>query len=69
MWNDKKRLWLSIPNLAVVGVSDWITNEAKNLRCLKCKIIRRIYNWIDLDVFKPANADDIREKYGLTDKK
>mgnify|MGYP000258404399 FL=1 len=33
------------------------------------KIIRRIYNWIDLDVFKPANADDIREKYGLTDKK
>ena len=70
MWNDKKRLWLSIPNLAVVGVSDWITNEAKKSPMFKnAKIIRRIYNWIDLDVFKPANADDIREKYGLTDKK
>lgn len=70
MWNDKKRLWLSIPNLDVVGVSDWITNEAKKSPMFKnAKIIKRIYNWIDLDVFKPVNADDIREKHGLTDKK
>lgn len=70
MWNDKKKAWLSIPNLAVVGVSDWITNEAKKSPMFKnAKIIRRIYNWIDLDVFKPVNADKVREKYGLTDKK
>ena len=50
MWNDKKRLWLSIPNLAVVGVSDWITNEAKKSPMFKnAKIIRRIFITVNFD--------------------
>jgi hypothetical protein len=29
IFNDKKKWFCSIPRLAVIGVSDWITNEAK----------------------------------------
>lgn len=51
MWEEKKVRFESIPNLAVIGVSDWITNEAKRSFLGNAKIIKRIYNWIDLDVF------------------
>ena len=53
MWNDKKEWYESISNLAVVGVSDWITEEAKKSILKSAKTIRKIYNWVDLDVFKP----------------
>lgn len=53
MWRDKKYWYESIPKLGVIGVSDWITNEAKSSIMGTSKIIRRIYNWIDLDTFKP----------------
>lgn len=53
MWEDKRRLFASIPRLGVVGVSDWITDEAQR-SFLKCAaIVRRIHNWVDLDVFTP----------------
>lgn len=48
---EKKKLIMSIPRLAVVGVSDWITNEAKKSFLKNAKILTRIYNWIDLDIF------------------
>ncbi|MBR2323079.1 MAG: glycosyltransferase [Clostridia bacterium] len=54
---EKKKGFLSIPRLAVVGVSDWITNEAKKSFLKDAKIIRRIYNWIDLDVFYPREVE------------
>lgn len=53
MWEEKKRLFGAIPRLAVVGVSDWITKEAERSFLSKAKILKRIYNWIDLDVFYP----------------
>lgn len=64
MWADKKRLLLGIPRLAVIGVSDWITNEAKKSFLKDAKIVKRIYNWINLDVFYPRN-ENVKEKYGL----
>lgn len=70
MWCDKKRGWLSIPRLAVIGVSDWITNEAKKSPMFaNAKIIRRIYNWIDLSVFRPIDSEQAKEKLGLKGKK
>lgn len=53
LWKDKKDLFGNIPRLAVVGVSDWITNEAKRSFLKSAKIIKRIYNWIDLSIFYP----------------
>ncbi|MBO5480982.1 MAG: glycosyltransferase [Clostridia bacterium] len=64
MWKDKKELFSAIPRLAVIGVSDWITNEAKKSFLQNAKIIQRIYNWIDLQTFYPRE-ENIREQYHL----
>lgn len=66
MHRDKNEWFRNIPRLAVVGVSDWITNEARSSLLSSAKIITRIYNWIDLDIFKPVNTDDLRKRLNLT---
>ena len=65
MYNDKKNWFSAIPRLAVVGVSDWITNEAQKSFLSCAKIITRIYNWIDLDVFKPQETNRLRRDLNL----
>lgn len=69
VFRDKRRLFGNIPRLAVVGVSDWITNEAKQSPVFeKATIVRRIYNWIDLKIFQPQeNICDIRKRYNLSE--
>lgn len=67
---DKIELFGNIPRLAVVGVSDWILNEAKKAPVFKnAKVFKRIYNWIDTDVLYPRNNDNLRNELGLEDKK
>lgn len=72
MFSDKEKYLSSMKNLAIVGVSDWITNEARQSTLLKnAKIITRIYNWIDLDLFKPYPKEiieKIKEEYCLKGK-
>jgi glycosyltransferase involved in cell wall biosynthesis len=68
MHRDKKNWFSRIPRLAVVGVSDWIANEAKKSLLSSAKIVTRIYNWIDLDAFKPVSTDKLRYKLGLENK-
>ena len=68
MWKNKNK-WLSaIKRLAVVGVSDWTVEEAKKSYLKNAKIVRRIYNWIDLSVFYPRDTQELRKKLGLEDK-
>ena len=68
IWQDKKRWITEIPRLGVIGVSDWITEEAKKSFLKDATIIKRIYNWIDLQIFYPR-GDDVKGKYGIpTDK-
>ncbi len=70
MWKDKKMLFEAIPRLGVVGVSDWITDEARSSILGKAKIIRRIYNWIDLEIFSPKNtSNEWKKKFGIEGKK
>lgn len=70
MLNDKKNLFNAIPKLAVVGVSNWITKEAKKAPVFKnAKEIIRIYNWIDSEKFYPRNIENLKEKLGLKDYK
>ena len=68
MWNDKKKLYMDISRLAVVGVSEWITNEAKESILSSANYIQTIYNWIDTDLFKPIDASKIKKKLHLNDK-
>ncbi len=66
---DRIRLFQAIPRLAIVGISDWVTNECRRSPIAKnAKITKRVYLWIDLDKFRPVNADKKRAELGLTDK-
>lgn len=63
---DRIKYFGSINRLYVVGVSQWITDEAmrnvfKNKRCL------RIYNGVDLSIFKPT-LSDLKKTHGIEDK-
>lgn len=67
---DKKKLFGAIPRLAVVGVSDWITNEAKKAPVFRnAKEFVRIYNWIDLESFRPRTDNGLRKRLNLENKK
>lgn len=57
MWNDKCRGYANINNLSVVGVSDWITNEARESPMFKnARVIETINNWVDQGIFKPVGS-------------
>lgn len=63
----KQKLFSGIRKLAVVGVSDWVTGFVKDSILRDARIIKRIYNWIDLDTFRPKVRTKIREELGLKD--
>lgn len=66
LWTDKKFAYKNINDMAVVAVSDWLLNEARQSIMGNAKILRRIYNSIDTDVFSPRQSD-LRSKLGLED--
>lgn len=68
MWQEKKELFSAIPRLAVIGVSDWITDEARKSFLKDAVILQRIYNWIDLEVFYPRGRDG-RKQFGISEDK
>ena len=72
-FNDKLKWLNKISRLGVIGVSDWITGEAKKSPFFKnAKLIERIYNWVDFGVFKPYGEEEchaVREKLGVGNKK
>lgn len=65
--SDKEKWIASLDNLVVVGVSDWVTNEAKK-SIYKKKRICRIYNWIDQKIFS-FRRTNLRKQLGLSEKK
>lgn len=69
MLKMKKNYLQRIDKLGVVGVSDWITNEAKKSILKDSHVILRIYNWIDGDVFKPVDASSLRKALAIGERK
>lgn len=70
MWKKKKMAFQTISHLAVVGVSDWLVNEARQSFLQNATILRRIYNWIDLKQFYPHTVSpQALETYHLEGKK
>lgn len=62
MWQEKRDCFSKIRRLGVIGVSDWITNEAKKSFLTDAAIVRRIYNWIDLKNFAPQHTQNPEKK-------
>lgn len=68
VFRDHKRFVGAISRLAVVGVSDWITNEARKAPVFhKAVKFQRIYNWINLKTFYPRETYVLRAKLNLKD--
>ena len=65
-FRHKKELFTSVVRLYNVGVSQWICDELKQSFLNKYPI-RRIYNGIDTEIFRPRLecSQEIREKYNL----
>lgn len=68
---DKQRWFHSLDVLGIVGVSDWIRDEARQSPIFPEETqFVTIYNWIDSEVFHPSDKTLSREKLGLVpDKK
>ena len=64
--DDRKNLMLDIPRLTIVGVSNWISDEARKT-FLSVKSIVTVHNGIDPSIFKPTPSH-IRKDLGLEDK-
>lgn len=66
VFRDKMRNFSLINKLAVIGVSNWITEEASVAPVFsKVKIIRRIYNWIDTSIFYQNKDNNIRTRLDI----
>lgn len=63
---DRKKYLLNIPRLYIVGVSDWIAQEAAKT-FLKSKTVTAIRNGVDMNVFKPTDSA-LRKSLGLEHK-
>ncbi len=67
--SDRIKLFNAIPRLAIVGISDWVTDECRRSPIAEnAKIIKREYLWIDMEKFKPVPAGDKRREMGLENK-
>ena len=65
---ERRALFAGIEKLGVIGVSDWVLNEAKESYVFKDHPTvrwRRIYNWVDGQTFRPVDAADLRAKLGI----
>lgn len=66
VYQKKSKLFKNIKNMTIVGVSDWISNEAKQSFFFD-KNFTTIYNGIDTTIFYPQK-NDFRLKYKLKNK-
>jgi putative colanic acid biosynthesis glycosyltransferase len=67
MFENKKKWFMSIKNLTLIPVSNWLAEETRK-SFFSCYPIFPIYNWIDQEIFKPTE-NNIRRKLGITDNK
>ncbi len=66
MFKHKKKWFSELSNCTVVGVSDWIAGEGKK-SYMNNFPVKRVYNWIDTDVFKPCESS--KSDFGLDESK
>ncbi|MEK7609651.1 MAG: glycosyltransferase [Patescibacteria group bacterium] len=59
----KKKIYDKI-KIHIVAVSEWLKNELEN-SILKNQNISRIYNGVDVEIFKPSDKNFVRRELGL----
>lgn len=69
IYRRKREVYSKVNNLTVIGLSQWMANEAKNSALLEGKNVVNLPNGIDLDEFKPANTVDFKKEKGLSQDK
>lgn len=67
LFNDKKKWFSLIENLTVIGVSDWVADQAQ-MSFLGNRDIYTVYNWVNRNVFK-TYPDNVFPKYNVDDSK
>lgn len=65
---DKKKYFLSVPQMHIVTVSDWLKAEVGK-SFFKGKDICRIYNGVDIEIFQPCKVEDVNKKYKINPSK
>lgn len=67
--SERKSLLGAIPRLAIIGVSQWVADDAKESIIGKDAFrVQCIYNWIDLNTFRPKKRAELKIKYGFKPK-
>ncbi len=64
MFDDKKNFFLNVRNLKIITVSDWLRNQVEESFFKKTEV-KRIYNWVDHNIFDIKNDYDQIKKYGI----
>lgn len=64
--SDRTKYFNDVKDLTIIGVSDWIINEARKSK-IKAKRFLTIHNGVDLNVFKPWKSD-LKKRLNVEDK-
>lgn len=65
MFREKLKGFKALDRFGAIGVSNWITNEAKQSPILQNAIFTTIYNWIDTAQFHSMPAESFKESLGI----
>ena len=63
-WNQKNKIFNSVPNLTIVPVSTWVESVVKE-SYLKKYPTHVIHNGIDLDIFKISENSIVRDRHNI----
>lgn len=64
-WNRKRRAYAQVKDLTVVGLSRWLTGEARRSSLLRGRPVETLPNPIDTDVFRPVERRAARNLWNL----
>lgn len=67
-FNKKRGAFLNLNYLHLVTVSNWLESQVQH-SFLKQLPVQTIYNGVDLEIFKPFTANDLKLKLNIVDKK
>ena len=68
-WQKKAKAFARFKSLTIVSVSGWLENRAKQSPMFKNRDFYVIGNGVNIDIYKPVNADKLRRQLGLTNQK
>lgn len=68
-WKKKQKAFAKFKSLTLVSVSEWLNNRAMQSPFFLGRNFYVVGNGVDLEVFKPVESQNLKEKLGLSDQK